>query len=1761
MSDYNILVNMALKDRVSKGLKSVKGTIGKLIQRLKGVKGESIDKLGKSAEKAESKIKEAEQSVKTFSDSLGGLRGAVAGVTGAMGAMAAGDVLKGAISSSAQLEKQLDIISSVVKVTDKQFSDLTALVKHYGSTTQFSSFEAAQALEELVRAGLNVDEAMSALGVTLDFAIGANMELGESADLVTNIMTQFGIKAKDATLVTDALQQTANTSSSTVEQLGVAMSYVGGIANSFGYDINETAGFLGKLHDNGIKAERAGTGLRNVLSQLNDTGSASSQELSKLGITSRDLATVIEQLNQKGESAEAAIASFGIVAGPSIRAFLTTGANSIRDYQKEIAKSKNVSRDAAVVVGDNLVGSLKSLESSWDALRQSVADPLLKGLASEADELAESLNDVKDSVAFQNTIEQIGETVISVAKGVNSLVKVFSEYQTEIGAVTNVLIGLVGVKLTTMVLGTVASMGRISGAAVTAATSMKGLRAAMLSISAPVTAVLTAVVVGKEAFDYFIEKQENVNKLILRTKELQYQATKQNIEQVHDLADTIEIAIKANTSLLDNVTDGLNGIGREANYTNARFREVIESGNKLKEALNLGSINDDLIKASNTAKNLFFHFSNFSDKSISFNERMQLVLNDFVKLFYNTSVSSKQLKAEITALTNQLELLSNIGAITSEELAKLFNKAFSELKPEKIAHFSEVISQMFTDVEINAYGMGEAVSAGHLALSGLGDEAKDTIKRLTPLPISLDSVKKSAKNVVNEFYKFSSAGDGISSSVTNIIRNYTNLLDNTNVSLVKLKTETVGLFTGLEELRRKGVIVGDDVSDAMNKVLSSLSTEKIVQFKAAAIETLSNIRTPLVGLLDVFNVDIPESINGFERATELLAKMNLTLDEIRIGSINAAHNISNIEAEIAATHEKGVSTIILSDEQLEASTYRQLELYRERLTASIEYYTALSDSSDVAKSKVSEYQEALKRTVPIFDELTQESILSGELIPESIKAITREFDSARSGGTEVVKAIKEIAESLKSDLSDTNITHITRTLKYLGDTGRVTAEEIDKAMSEVLSKLSDIQLKEFVDASKKTANDVKNLFTQASNNINVAMSESFNRIGIDYKELVTDISAGMREAVNAVGTLATTTNITGEEMQAAFLKVITGSTKLKDSIDNVDKGLIKTDAEAKLLKASADEVFRKGIIDAGQYNQIVSLISKSLSKTTEKTDELSKAFDELGITSQAALDKAAASATKAFDTIAYSGTATTAKIKEAFIAYATTVLKANGGIVTSTLEVQAEIYGMTKWIDDAAKEFSILGKVADSSLNAASTAANTLTNSLRNTATQAQQTAAAISNVSSAGTGGSDWYVDEDGVKRLVDTPETAPTSTQYVIPHPPEGYMENPVSLASAIGMGPNYSWNQYVPIPPNSSAHLGTSRTTNTGKGDSIEVENAVDKTKAMVDESEVVVNRSKDLTDESEVVVDKSKEDVNESKIIVDKTRTTIDKSKSAINESESSINKVRNIVDESENIADKSRNIVNESQIILDKSKVVTDESKVITDRSNNITDESRSVVDKSITISNESKAIADNSEVIVDESRAMTNKSENISNESKVIADKSEVIVDESRVITDNSEAFANESKTIIDKSEVMADESKAIVNKSEVMTDESKTTVDKSEIITNESRTTVDKSKAIVDESQSIVDRSKAYVDESENVLNKSRIIANESLVINNKQEKQRYIIHTNEVNNTGDKANKNKPMSIVNFNFGEKRIKALVDENDIDELANLLKRQGELIQ
>ena len=367
-------------------------------------------------------------------------------------AVAAGGIgyaLQRSVRVAMEFEKSMSSVQAKLKPTQQEFAQLSDLAKELGRSTKFTASETAGAFDFLAMAGYKTNQIIAATPGILNLATAANMDIAESADIVSNILGGMGLAVEDTAKLTDVLAKTAVSGNVDINMLGQAFKYVAPVAKQAGASMEEMGASMAILGDSGIQASEAGTQLRSVLLRMAAPPTEAAKAFDKLGVSTKDaegnlrpfqkiLADVnnrMDELNM-GSAERLAIqnALFGktAVAGGAI--LQEAAANGVlADRIAKVSDNQGAASDMAKTMGNNFAGSMTRLQSAMDGLMMSLGGPLLAPLASFAEGLAGVASVVGDVLGKFPVLSGVIGVVsaafvglVALAPFIASLISVFS---------------------------------------------------------------------------------------------------------------------------------------------------------------------------------------------------------------------------------------------------------------------------------------------------------------------------------------------------------------------------------------------------------------------------------------------------------------------------------------------------------------------------------------------------------------------------------------------------------------------------------------------------------------------------------------------------------------------------------------------------------------------------------------------------------------------------------------------------------------------------------------------------------------------------------------------------------------------------------------------------------------------------------------------------------------------------------------------------------------------------------------------------------------------------------------------------------------------------------------------------------------------------------------------------------------------------------------------------------------------------------------
>lgn len=185
---------------------------------------------------------------------------------------------KGAMSANYKSATQLE----------NAYSGLQQKAQEWAASSIFHTNDVAKAISEAAHAGWEYDEMLEGIPRAMVLAQAGNTDLSSGLDMLIKTINGTGIAFEDSGRFVDEWVMAANSSATTVSELGEAMERMGTTAR-FGNSTGELLTMLAVLADTGTVGAQAGTLLRNSMIRLIAPTKTARESMEALGLTADDI--------------------------------------------------------------------------------------------------------------------------------------------------------------------------------------------------------------------------------------------------------------------------------------------------------------------------------------------------------------------------------------------------------------------------------------------------------------------------------------------------------------------------------------------------------------------------------------------------------------------------------------------------------------------------------------------------------------------------------------------------------------------------------------------------------------------------------------------------------------------------------------------------------------------------------------------------------------------------------------------------------------------------------------------------------------------------------------------------------------------------------------------------------------------------------------------------------------------------------------------------------------------------------------------------------------------------------------------------------------------------------------------------------------------------------------------------------------------------------------------------------------------------------
>ncbi|EMK1050061.1 phage tail tape measure protein [Listeria monocytogenes] len=431
-------------------------------------------------------------------------------------------------------DNEVTEVNSLLRESDesaKEFGDRYTQVFDYAQKASVkygvASEQTMLGMKEMVKKGYDINQTMASMPAIFNAARASGDDFETVMSVTTSTLEQFGMISKDTNKqmeytnkVADVLTYVADKTAAGFSDMGTAMNYVGPISHSLGYSLTDTAAAVGLLSNRGIEGQKAGTGLRGMLTSLLKPSKSAAEAMSAVGLTIEDnngnmktLPTLLDDINDKTKKMTKTQKNsfltmiFGREPLSAVNTLLEAGGDSLRKYSKGADEANGYTKQVA----DNMRKAGKfgvdQFKASLEVLEQNVGQKLMPALTpiiEWANKMIDKFNDLSGAqqqsiikwagiLAATGPVLMIGGKLVSMTGG---LIKGF--------AGLGKILGL-GSKLAPLAAGFGATTTAVEGTSLAAA----GLAGSFGALPAVIGLAGAALIgVGIYALDKHISKIE-----------------------------------------------------------------------------------------------------------------------------------------------------------------------------------------------------------------------------------------------------------------------------------------------------------------------------------------------------------------------------------------------------------------------------------------------------------------------------------------------------------------------------------------------------------------------------------------------------------------------------------------------------------------------------------------------------------------------------------------------------------------------------------------------------------------------------------------------------------------------------------------------------------------------------------------------------------------------------------------------------------------------------------------------------------------------------------------------------------------------------------------------------------------------------------------------------------------------------------------------------------------------------------------------------
>lgn len=369
----------------------------------------------------------------------------------AYGIAGLGNLVSSSVKDFAEYNNIMQTAKNILGSHDKRsdfadrFAAMEKQVRNVGVETKFTAPQVADAAKFLSMAGFDVDAINKSIKPIADIALVGDTDFGETADVVTNIMTGYNISPDKVRNAADIMTMTFTKSNTTLMEIAEAYKYSASLLSAGNMPFEEATAAMGILGNAGIKGSQAGTTMRTIMANIVNPTKKQLAAWNRIGVSRtdkngnmRDVVDIFEDLNKKDLSLSDYYQIFHKTAAQGAVS-LADNVETWNDIIKANFMSEGIAKELADEKKNTIQGLWAQLTSmftedgieAFEEIQQPIKNFLIKITDWLKTDDAKNFikQTAKDLMDFAHMIYDVTKKMLGFYESFRPLIKTFVEFQ------------------------------------------------------------------------------------------------------------------------------------------------------------------------------------------------------------------------------------------------------------------------------------------------------------------------------------------------------------------------------------------------------------------------------------------------------------------------------------------------------------------------------------------------------------------------------------------------------------------------------------------------------------------------------------------------------------------------------------------------------------------------------------------------------------------------------------------------------------------------------------------------------------------------------------------------------------------------------------------------------------------------------------------------------------------------------------------------------------------------------------------------------------------------------------------------------------------------------------------------------------------------------------------------------------------------------------------------------------------------------------